>query len=489
MAEGADGTWRTLDGRSLYLHAATAGYLYEAHLRHELTAPARRRMGTGPQRHRRCRSGSTRRCGTTSRTAASRSRSTSTRSGSAPPGPPSSPPWPPGKPRRTTLDHGSMRDVWEAKAAEIGWDPASLADALDRVPSSRRRYRPGAAVRRPVERRRGSPNRRRPSIGGTCCGRSATGSQPAPPWPTSRRWPTSSSTDAEVIRLVETEQPGLLSSNVIRRTDGTVVAAAGVGEARWSTAELIGIERHVVDPVHRPSRRRRPASCPARCSPRCMERRPTLGAEQADMVTRLCTSGQRHRRRVRRRRDRQDLHPRRRPRGLGSQRPPSHRRRPGRDRRPGAPIHRRHPVIDAGHAADRSRRPPGPPRRPHRDRDRRSRHGRHPQPRPDPRRRRPGRRQGRAGRRPPPAARDRRRRRPHRPGQTARPDRADREPPPARPVGTRGARGAALRRRRRRVRRLPGQRTGRVSTHRDRRPAHDGGRLVVPPRWPATPSP
>ena len=38
---GPDGRWATLDGRHLYLHAKTAGYLYEAHLRAELT----RRLG------------------------------------------------------------------------------------------------------------------------------------------------------------------------------------------------------------------------------------------------------------------------------------------------------------------------------------------------------------------------------------------------------------------------------------------------------------
>ena len=36
-----DGRWRTLDARPLYQHAKTAGYLYQAHLRHELT----RRVG------------------------------------------------------------------------------------------------------------------------------------------------------------------------------------------------------------------------------------------------------------------------------------------------------------------------------------------------------------------------------------------------------------------------------------------------------------
>ena len=34
---GADGRWSTLDGRRIYAHAKTAGYLYEARLRGELT--------------------------------------------------------------------------------------------------------------------------------------------------------------------------------------------------------------------------------------------------------------------------------------------------------------------------------------------------------------------------------------------------------------------------------------------------------------------
>ena len=36
-----DGRWRTLDARHLYTHAKTAGFLYQAQLRHELS----RRLG------------------------------------------------------------------------------------------------------------------------------------------------------------------------------------------------------------------------------------------------------------------------------------------------------------------------------------------------------------------------------------------------------------------------------------------------------------
>jgi conjugative relaxase-like TrwC/TraI family protein len=39
----ADGKWRTIDATGLYDHAKTAGYIYSAQLRHELTA----RLGVG----------------------------------------------------------------------------------------------------------------------------------------------------------------------------------------------------------------------------------------------------------------------------------------------------------------------------------------------------------------------------------------------------------------------------------------------------------
>ncbi|MGB3053231.1 MAG: MobF family relaxase, partial [Acidimicrobiales bacterium] len=121
MAEGADGTWRTLDGRWLYLHASTAGYLYEAHLRHELTA----RLGVewGPIKE-----GIADVAGIDDdvrahfsdrrkeieehldevgfRTARAAQLATlATR-----------------RAKKAALDEGSMRDLWEAKAGEIGWD-------------------------------------------------------------------------------------------------------------------------------------------------------------------------------------------------------------------------------------------------------------------------------------------------------------------------------------------------------------------------------
>ncbi|MHB1912141.1 MAG: relaxase domain-containing protein, partial [Acidimicrobiales bacterium] len=38
MAEGRDGRWTALDTRALYTHGRTAGFIYQAVLRHELAA-------------------------------------------------------------------------------------------------------------------------------------------------------------------------------------------------------------------------------------------------------------------------------------------------------------------------------------------------------------------------------------------------------------------------------------------------------------------
>ena len=133
MARGVDGTWRTLDGRQLYLHAKTAGYLYEAHLRHELT----RRLGVewAPVRNGTAeidgipravvRHFSDRRrqieehldqTGFRSARAAELA-ALETRQAKREPG-----------------DARTMVELWTAKAAEIGWDPTALRDLLGRVP-------------------------------------------------------------------------------------------------------------------------------------------------------------------------------------------------------------------------------------------------------------------------------------------------------------------------------------------------------------------
>ena len=288
MGEGVDGRWRTLDGRLLYLHASTAGYLYEAHLRRELTE----RLGVewGPVRNgiadivgidetvrdhfsdrRREIEEHLDHVGFRTARAAQLATLATRRA------------------KRPMPDDRSMRGVWRTKAAEIDWDPATLDDALDRV------AREAVDIDRDalgddlvgsdgLTRRASSFNQRdllravcdRLPAGATVTDVEAIADQVAD--------------RVEVMRLVDTDRAGLLSSDVIRRTDGTVIAATTTAERRWSTAELVGIERHL---VARSTARAYEGTgvVPDEVLDAVLARRPTLAAEQAEMVIELTTTG------------------------------------------------------------------------------------------------------------------------------------------------------------------------------------------------------
>ena len=287
MAECADGKWRTLDGRLLLLHSKTAGCLYEAHLRHELTC----RLGVewGPvnngiadivgidqavrdhfsdrrkeiQEH-------LDEVGFRSARAAQLA-TLATR-----------------KAKERSLDDPSMLEVWRAKAAAIGLDPASLGEVLDRVPRSapevdRDQLHRDLLGEEGLTRRASSFDRRdllRAIVERLPAGATVADIEDMADALVARR---------QVVRLVDTDGPGLLSSNVIRRTDGAIVAA-GIKEPRWSTAELISIERHVVG---RSVARADQGICMVDGATLAgvMARRPTLTAEQADLVAQLTRSG------------------------------------------------------------------------------------------------------------------------------------------------------------------------------------------------------
>jgi conjugative relaxase-like TrwC/TraI family protein len=130
VARGADGKWRTLDGRLLFTHAKTAGHLYQAHLRHELTW----RLGVewGPvekgtadiegidrtvidafsERRRQILEHLDRTGFRTARAAQIATLET--------------------RPDKAAPTEGAIRDVWAAKAAEVGFDPADLVDVVGR---------------------------------------------------------------------------------------------------------------------------------------------------------------------------------------------------------------------------------------------------------------------------------------------------------------------------------------------------------------------
>jgi conjugative relaxase-like TrwC/TraI family protein len=300
MGQGADGVWRTLDGRWLYLHAKTAGYLYEAHLRHELT----QRLGVewepvkngiadvaGIDRsvlehfseRRRQIEEHLDEVGFRSARAAELA-ALDTRHA-----------------KDTTLDARSMREVWEAKAAEVGLDLSALADVLDRVARSVPESVPGSLpvlVPAPGQDQvadellgphgltaKASTFNRRDVLRGIA-----------------ERMPTGATvaeieamvddlvTRAEVVQLINpTRGTGALASSVIRRSDGTVIAT-GLDEQRWSTVELIRLEQHLVDRAV--GRSGEGAAIVAlHILDGALRRRGTLNGEQAEMVTRLTTSG------------------------------------------------------------------------------------------------------------------------------------------------------------------------------------------------------
>ncbi len=143
---GPDGKWRTLDFRHVFAHAKTAGYLYEAHLRHLLTdrlGVAWRPVHNGTAElagvpDRVVRLFSTRRVeieaamaarGETSARAAQIA-TLDTR-----------------RPKDRDVDAIHLRGEWARKAAEAGLEPADLGNLLDR----RRWQPPGEDRRRQIE--------------------------------------------------------------------------------------------------------------------------------------------------------------------------------------------------------------------------------------------------------------------------------------------------------------------------------------------------
>jgi conjugative relaxase-like TrwC/TraI family protein len=296
MAQGADGRWRTLDGRWLYLHAKTAGYLYEAHLRQELTCrlgvvwrPVRNGIAdvAGIDRNvlehfsdrRRQIDEYLDKIGFRSARAAEVA-ALETRTV-----------------KDTNLDAGSMRAVWEAKAAEVGFGPDDLAWVLDRVPRSvpdefpDQVPTPGLSALAAVLfgpaglTARASTFDRRDLLRGVA-ERMPSGATVAQIEATANQLLA----HPNVVTLVDpAEASGPLGSTVIRRDDGKVVSIE-LDQGRWSTVELVNLERRLVDNAM--ARIGEGAGiAPPDLLEAALRRRRTLIDEQAEMVQRLTSSG------------------------------------------------------------------------------------------------------------------------------------------------------------------------------------------------------
>jgi conjugative relaxase-like TrwC/TraI family protein len=284
MARCPDGRWRTLDGRLLYLHAKTAGYLYEAHLRAELT----QRLGVDWEA---VRNGIADVAGipkTVLRHFSDRRRQieehlseTGFRSARA-----AELAALETRQAKTAPDHGqSMKTLWTEKALDIGWDPRDLGSVPDLVPRSVPEPVPTslfAQLLAPEGLTTKASTFDRRDVLRSLAERAPRGATVASIETLADRFLT----HPEVIRLGRSSEP--TQSEAIRRTDGTIIPA--LNGQRWSTAELIALETHLVE-----------RACARACTgagvvptdkvSNVLRGRPTLGAEQAEMVVRLCRSG------------------------------------------------------------------------------------------------------------------------------------------------------------------------------------------------------
>jgi conjugative relaxase-like TrwC/TraI family protein len=294
MAEGPDGRWRTLDGRSLYQHAKTAGYLYEAELRAELT----RRLGVewGPvgngiadldgipaavlrqfSERRRQIEEHLDETGFRSARAAELAALETRQAKTAPAG-------------RT------MRSLWLDKAYAMNWDPERLHAVVDR-----------AAIPEPVP---GSVPDLVPELvpvsvptelfdllsgPGGLTAQASTFDRRDVLRALAERAPRGAS-----VRTIEAladeflTRPDIVSltasapTAAIRRTDGSIIPS--VATQRWSTTELIALESRLV----RGARSRVGVGAglvPTDIVEGRIRGRENLTAEQAEMLTRLCLSG------------------------------------------------------------------------------------------------------------------------------------------------------------------------------------------------------
>ncbi len=288
MTRGPDGRWTALDARRLYVNAKTGGYLYQAQLRAELT----RRLGVewGPVRRgqadlvgipTKVLGAFSRRRAELEQRMVERGECSSRAAQIA------------ALDTRRAKDYSvaaeTLEGEWRERARTLGLEPEQLRDLLDRTGA--RELDPGAvaAVEDELVGPEGLTGRRstftRRDVLQAWCERLPQGA------------------DVEVVeRLVDellagdrvvplaAGVRGLTHSDVVRRADSRVVPATAE-ERRYSTAELLALERRIIDG----SRGRRGEQAGTVAPDRVEEvlsARPELSTEQAGMVRGLLRGGE-----------------------------------------------------------------------------------------------------------------------------------------------------------------------------------------------------
>ena len=283
LTRGTDGQWATLDARHLYLHAKTAGYLYEAHLRAELTHTLG--VAWGPVRNGIAdidgipqpvlRAFSTRRVEIEAEMA-SRGVSSARAAEIAA--------FDTRQAKDYAVDPVAMVDQWWETARELGLDRELLAGVLDR---DRPVPRTEPDITQLVDHLLGA---------GGLTERASTFDRRA----VLRAWCDQLTHGADV-RTVEgfadrtLTEPAVLAlrsgstASLHTRGSGSRIQGPDLG-ARYSTAELLALEQDLVD--HAVARQNGTAgTCDEETVLAALRARPELADEQTAMVVQLCTSG------------------------------------------------------------------------------------------------------------------------------------------------------------------------------------------------------
>jgi len=285
LIRGEDGRWSTLDGRRLYQHNKAAGYLYEARLRALLTrelgvewtlvrngiadidgvpkavmrAFSRRRAEIESELER---------LGLSS-AAAAQVATLSTRRA---------------KDYRVTPERLAVE--WAARAAELGFARRDVADVLDRAtpdrPDPATLDRIAAVIGGPDGLTQAKSSFTRRDVVQELCDRLPGGAEL-----------TVREIEALADRFLASDRAVELDPN--GRAEPLVTADRGVvptvpADPTYSTPELLGLEQQIIDYALRGTDARRALALPARVE-RAITARPTLAAEQEEMIRRLASDG------------------------------------------------------------------------------------------------------------------------------------------------------------------------------------------------------
>lgn len=287
MTRGPDGRWTALDGRRLYAHAKTGGFLYQAQLRAELVrrlglqfTPVRRGVGEVDglpkpllkafSRRRAEVEAELERRGETSAGAAQVAALHSRRA------------------KEYGVSGETLTERWQQRAREHDFDPARTTDLLQRDAARAVNEAQVEEVEQHLAgpdgltRQRASFTRR--DVVQAWCEQLPQGADLPLVEDLAERLVSSQ----QVVALASDVRP-LARADVIRRADGRLVPATA-DERRFSTPELLALEQRILEQTERTDR----PSCATAATATVdavLATRPELSDEQARMVRRLCEDG------------------------------------------------------------------------------------------------------------------------------------------------------------------------------------------------------